>query len=129
MKKLFKKIFYYLRIIFFFLHFFFLFNITSTLLQIRPLIYLFLLLHFIFCINVIWEMLSKKKIYQEDFVYNLMQIGVYIYFFTIYYRVHYFNVFYMKDTVIYFNINFGILCFLLTFLIFYSNFELKNRKK
>ena len=128
MRKLFKKILYVLRIICFILHFFFLYDIINTLLQIRPLIYLFLILHFIFCINTLREMLSKKKSYQLDFVYNLMQIGVYFYIWIIFYRVHFSHVFYMKETITYFNINFGILSFLFIFLLLYSHYELKEQR-
>ena len=127
--KIFKKILYILRIILFLFHFFFLYSIISTLLQVKPLIYLFLILHFIFVINTIIEMLSKKKSYQQDYVYNLMQIGVYFYIGIIFYRVYFTHIFYMRETIKYFNINFCILCFLIIFLLLYSHYELKERRK
>lgn len=125
--KILKKIIYIIRIIFFIIHFLLLYDVIGTLWQIKPLIYFFFVMHFIFVLNTIKEMLSKKDIYQNDFVYNFMQIGVYLYIFIIFYRIHFTNVFYMIETVKYFNINFGILCFLLMFLLIYSCFELKNK--
>ncbi len=125
--KILKKTIYIIRIIIFIIHFLLLYDIIETLWQVKPLIYFFFVIHFIFVLNTIKEMLSKKDIYQNDFVYNFMQIGVYLYIFIIFYRIHFTHVFYMIETVKYFNINFGILCFLLMFLLIYSCFELKNK--
>lgn len=127
MKKLFNKWFYYFRIVFFVIHFFFLYDIVSTLWQIKPLIYLFLILHFLYCITVIGQIISKRKKYQTDFAYNLMQVGGYLYVWVLFYRIHYSHVSYMQETVKYFNINFGILSFVLLFLLLYSKLELKKR--
>ena len=125
--KILKKTIYIIKIIFFIIHFLLLYDIIGTLWQIKPLIYFFLIIHFIYILNTILEMLSKKDSYQNDLVYNFMQVGMYLYIFTIFYRIHFTHVFYMAETAKYFNVNFEILCFLLVFLLTYSHFELKNR--
>ena len=125
--KILKKTIYIIRILFFIIHFLLLYDVIGTLWQVKPLIYFFIVIHFTYVINTILEMLSKKDSYQNDLVYNFMQVGIYIYIFIIFYRIHFTHVFYMVETATYFNINFGILCFLLAFLLIYSHFELKNR--
>lgn len=126
--KVFKKIIYIIRIIFFIVHFIFLYNIIGTLWQVKPLIYFFFVVHFLFVLDTIIEMLSKKKIYCKDFVYNIMQIGLYLYIFTIFYRIQVTHVFFVRETVRYFNVNIGIICILLVFLLIYSHFELKKNR-
>ena len=127
--KLLSKIVYCIRMIAFLLHFFLLYGMINTLWQIKPLIYVFFLFHFIFVIRIIIELLSKRGVYKEDLIYNFMQLGVYMYIGILYYRVIYSHVYYMKETIVYFNINFGIITFLWLFLLIYSTYELSKRKE
>ena len=122
-----KKTIYIIRNIFFIIHFLLLYDIIGTMWQVKPLIYFFFVIHFIYVLNIIIEILSKNDVYKNDLIYNVMQLGVYIYVFTIFYRIHFTHVFYMAETASYFKINFGILSFLLIFLLIYSCIELKNK--
>lgn len=121
------KIIYDIRILFFFLHFFLLYEMSDTLWQVKPIIYFFITLHFLFIIRFIYELLSKEQKYKEDSIYNLMSIGTLFYFVILFYRIKFTHMYYMKETTSYFNINLGILCLLWIFLLLYSVLDLQKR--
>ena len=127
MKRL-KNLAYYIRILFFILQFVFLFLIEETLLQVRPLVYLFLFVYTLFVIKILVELLSKKKNYREDTIYNIMQIGLFIYIFILFYYVYIKHIIVRISTMSYFNTNLIIMCILMIFIVLYSCTEV-NRKK
>ena len=127
MKRL-KNLVYYIRILFFILQFVFLFLIEETLLQVRPLVYLFLFVYTLFVIKILVELLSKKKNYREDTIYNIMQIGLFIYIFIYFYYVYIKHIIVRISTMSYFNTNLIIMCILMIFIVLYSCTEV-NRKK
>lgn len=127
MKEL-PKILYTMRMTLFILQFVALFMIISSLLQMKIVFYLFLVFYLFYVIKVITELLSKKKVYQNDLIYNAMQIGLFAYIFVLFYRIYFSFVYVSENTMPYFNINFGIICLLLIFINIYSFIELRNKK-
>ena len=128
MKK-FKKGVYIVRILFFVIHFFLLFLIINSLLQLKWFSLIFLSIYILYIIKVITELLSKRKNYQDDIIYNLMQIGLFLYIFVIFYRINYSYAVVVKETLPYFLINFGIMSGLMIFILIYSFMELSVGKK
>ena len=127
MKEL-PKILYTIRMTLFVLQFVALFMMISSLLQIKPVFYIFIVLYLFYVIKTIIELLSKKEIYQNDIIYNTMQIGLFIYLFVLFYRIYFSYIYVNTSTMSYFNVNFGIICLLLVFINIYSFIELRNRK-
>ena len=124
MKK-FKKGIYITRIIFFISCFFLLFFITNSLLQLKWYSLIFIGIYIIYVIKVITELLSKKDIYKDDIIYNLMQIGLSLYILVMFYRINYSAAVVVKETMHYFMINYGIMSILMIFIILYSFIELR----
>ena len=127
MKKV-TKISYFIRVFFFVFHFYFVFALLNSLLTIGCIGYIFLLIYFIYIIKVILEMLSKKRKYKEDFVYNFMQIGTLLYLSFLSFRVNSTKLLVTKVTSTYFKTNFVILSLLLVFIIIYSIVEFRKKK-
>ena len=128
MKK-FKKGIYITRIIFFISCFFLLFFITNSLLQLKWYSLIFIGIYIIYVIKVITELLSKKDIYKDDIIYNLMQIGLSLYILVMFYRINYSAAVVVKETMHYFMINYGIMSILMIFIILYSFIELRISMK
>ena len=123
-----KKVLYIIRIILFLLQFYLVFSMLNNILQIGLVGYIFMLLYFIYIIKIITELLSKKKSYQKDFVYNFMQIGFAFYLLVIFLKVYFEKIVVIGSTMGYFNINYIILSLLMTFILIYSILELQNNK-
>ena len=124
-----KRGLYYTRMILFIIQFFLLFYIINSLFQVGWYILFFGVIYLFYVLKIIIEMLSKKLIYQDDWVYNVMQIGVVLYIFVLFYRIKFSYVVVVKETMKYFLINFGIVSILLLFIMAYSIIELKIEDK
>lgn len=115
----------------FIIHFFLLFLIVNSILYVKPIIFLFLPLYLFFVIKEIKDLLKDKNKLRYDAVYNLMQIGLFLYIFVLFYRIYICKVLVVKENMQYFNINFIILIILMIFIIGYAYIEsrsIKNRK-
>ena len=128
MKKL-SKIIYIIRIITFIIHFYLLFLLTHSYLNIGVLGIIFILLDLVYSLKIIAELLSKKESYSHDIVYNIMQIGLTFYLGILSYKVYFDNMVVFSDTIGYFKLNYGILSVLLLFIIIYSflEFDITNK--
>lgn len=73
--------------------------------------------------------MSKKDIYKDDIIYNLMQIGLSLYILVMFYRINYSAAVVVKETMHYFMINYGIMSILMIFIILYSFIELRISMK
>lgn len=122
-----KKVTYIIRIMLFIMQFYLLFLIIDSFLRVKPLIFIFLPLYIIYVLKIIFELLSKKKSYKEDLVYNFMQIGMYIYIGIIFYRIYFGFIVPSVETMTYFSTNFGVLIILIIFSLTYSFLELKGK--
>ena len=73
-------------------------------------------------------MLSKKRKYKEDFVYNFMQIGTLLYLSFLSFRVNSTKLLVTKVTSTYFKTNFIIIGLLIIFIIVYRLVEFRKKK-
>ena len=128
MKKL-VNIAYYFRTFILIIHFYFVFMMLNNILDTKLFGYLFLLIYAIYIIKCIIELLSGKKRYKTDIIYNLMQIGIlsYIIFLSIKVRVN--EMYVTEITYPYFRSNCQILSVLIIFILIYGFIELKNKNK
>lgn len=124
-----SKTLYMLRILYFIIQFYFVFTIISNILQIKVIGILFLLIYFVYIIMIIIDLLSKKKRYQNDYVYNIMQISLFIYLTILWIKIYCNNILVTINTMDYFCINFGIISTLFLFIIIYRIICMKNNDK
>ncbi len=122
MKKL-VKISYNLKIIFFIIHFYFVFILIDSILNTKYVGPIFLIIYLLFVMINLKEMLSKKKRYKNDLIYNTMQIGLYLYLIIFSLRVNINQLFVNINTNTYFLINYIILSLLLLFIFIYNKVE------
>jgi len=120
---------YYFRTFILIIHFYFVFMMLNNILDTKFFGYLFLLIYGIYIIKCIMELLSGKKRYKNDVIYNLMQIGVlsYIIFLSIKIRVN--EMYVTEITYPYFKSNCQILSVLIIFILIYGLIELKSKNK
>ncbi len=126
MKKI-TNISYYLKVFFFIIHFYFVFIMLHNILDVRIFGLIFLLFYIIYVMKFIIELLSKKRRYRTDFIYNLMQIGLMFYLIVISFRTVSSNVYVTRNTINYFQINYCILSALILFIILYSILVFSNK--
>ncbi len=127
MKKL-NKIMYGLRIFSFIIQFYLVFILLPSILLVGLLGYILLVIYICYNILIITELLSKKKKYKCDLIYDFMQIGFVFYLMVINYKIYSDHIYVIKNTLAYFRINYGIMSLLLIFIIIYSMLELRLRK-
>lgn len=82
-----KKILYYFRYITFILHIFVVFQLLYILLRMKYSGILFLVIDIIYIILIITQLLGAKLRYKREIIYNLMQMGFYIYFLMFFYKI------------------------------------------
>ena len=121
-----NKIIYIIRVIFFIIHFYLLFIIAHSYLNIGILGKIYLIFDIIYSIKIIIEMLSKKEKYQKDIIYNIMQIGLTFYLGILSYKIYIDNMLVFNDTLSYFYTNYGILLGLIIFILVYSYLEFET---
>ena len=126
--KLFTNIVYYTRMFLLVIHFYLVFSMLPCILDTKIFGYIFLLIYVIFIIKNILEILSKKKRYINDLIYNLMQIGLYIYIIVIGIKVNINELYVTNNTLSYFKTNYIITSLLILFIIIYSILEFNNKK-
>lgn len=126
MKKI-TSISYYFKMFFFIIHFYFVFIMLHNILDVQIYGLIFLIFYLGYVLKFIYELLSKKKRFKTDFVYNLMQIGLMFYLMLISLKTVYGNIFVTKNTLFYFRINYCILSALILFIILYSILMFSNK--
>lgn len=126
--KRFTNIIYYIRMFLLIIHFYLVFSMLPCILDTKIYGYIFLFIYFIFIIKIILEILSKKKRYMNDLIYNLMQIGVYIYIIVIGIKVYVNELYVTNNTLSYFKTNYMITSLLILFILIYSILEFKNKR-
>lgn len=127
MKKV-NKILYGLRIFNFIVQFYLVFLLLPSMLSVGIFGYILIVLYIIYILMIIKELVSKKKKYKYDTIYDFMQIGFVFYLLVINYKIQHDHIYVIKNTLSYFRINYGIMSLLLIFIMVYSLFELRTRK-
>ncbi len=128
MKKL-ARIIYYIKLILFVIHFYFVFLMLHNILDTKIYGLIFLVFYLIFAIKVLIELLSKKDRYKNDLIYNIMQIGVYFYLMIVSIKTYIAKIYVTRMSLGYFRINYLILTVLIIFIFVYSYLEFKSSKK
>ena len=128
MKKI-SKITYIIRMFLFIINFYFVFIMLKNILDTKVFGIIFIVLYMFLIIKVILELFNKKDIYKEDFIYNIMQTGVYIYIIVMSMKIIVYNIYVTKITYNYFKTNYLILSLLIVFVLVYSYIEFKSSNK
>ena len=128
MKKI-SKITYIIRMFLFIINFYFVFIMLKNILDTKVFGIIFIVLYMFLIIKVILELFNKKDIYKEDFIYNIMQTGVYIYIIVMSVKIIVYNIYVTKITYNYFKTNYLILSLLIVFVLIYSYIEFKSSNK
>lgn len=123
------KIIYYIKLILFVIHFYFVFLMLHNILDTKIYGIIFLVLYLLFAFKVLTELLSKKDRYKNDLIYNIMQIGVYFYLLIVSIKTYFAKIYVTRTTLSYFKINYVILCVLIIFIFIYSYLEFRSSKK
>ncbi len=123
------KIIYYLKMFLFITHFYVIFIMLKNILDTGFFGYLFLLIYFTYIIMVIMQLLSKKKKYQNDTIYNIMQVGFVSYILVIAINILVNKIYVTKLTYPYFKNNYLIASLLLIFIIGYNLMSVIGNKK
>lgn len=127
MKKLNKNT-YAIRIFSFIIQFYLMFLLIPKLFSVGLLGYILLIVYIVYDLMIIKELVSKKKKYKYDFIYDFMQIGFVFYLAVINFKIYYDHIYVIKNTLTYFKVNYIIMTMLLIFIILYSQCELRLRK-
>ena len=113
----------------FVMHFYFVFMMLHNILDTKIYGVIFIVLYIAFIIKIIIELLSKRDRYKNDFIYNIMQIGIYFYLLIISIKTNISKIYVTRLTLGYFKINYIILSILIIFIFLYSYLEFKPSKK
>lgn len=127
--KRFTKIVYFIKMLLFVTHFYFVFMMLHNILDTKIYGVIFIVLYIAFIIKIIIELLSKRDRYKNDFIYNIMQIGIYFYLLIISIKTNISKIYVTRLTLGYFKINYIILSILIIFIFLYSYLEFKPSKK
>ena len=73
------KIIYAIRIFLFIGHFYLIFVLLNSILPFGLFGYIFLVIYVIYVSMILKQLISKKKKYKYDLIYNFMQIGFIVY--------------------------------------------------
>lgn len=123
-----EKIFYYLRMIFFVISLILTFMLIQNIMQVGVVGYIYLTIFILYAFLMIWQVLSQKKYYKKDIVYNLMQVGFSLYLGVIVFKTYYDKIVVMDNTIKYFMVNYIILSILLVIMSIYIMWCANNEK-
>ena len=128
MKKL-TNIIYYVKLLLLISHFYFIFTMLHNILDTGLYGIIFILFYLFFIVKLFLELLFKKESFKEDFIYNIMQIGLLLYVHVISIKTYLSKVYVTRFTISYFRVNYIILSILILFIIIYSVLDKKNVKQ
>ena len=123
------KIMYYTKLFLFILHFYFVFLMLHNILDTKIYGVVFIVFYLAFVIKTTLELLSKKDRYKNDWIYNIMQVGVYLYLLIISIKTYLAKIYVTRVTIGYFKTNYIILSILIVFIFVYSYLEFKSSNK
>ncbi len=126
--ELLKKILYYFRYITFILHIFVVFQLLYLVLRMKYFGAIFLIIEIIYIIIIITQSLGAKLRFKRDIIYNLMQMGFFIYLgiFFVKVRVNYITPTLSFDFL---RNNLIVLSLLLLIIMFYSKIIVNKRQE
>jgi len=124
--KKFARIIYSIKLILFIVHFYFVYQMIHNILDVGIFGIMFTILYLIFTIKILYELLSQKPKYKNDYIYNIMQLGFIAYLYIISIKTSVSNIYVTSFTFSYFRINYIILSVLIVFILVYSILENKS---
>ncbi len=126
--ELLKKILYYFRYITFILHIFVVFQLLYLVLRMKYFGAIYLIIEIIYIIIIITQSLGAKLRFKRDIIYNLMQMGFFIYLgiFFVKVRVNYITPTLSFDFL---RNNLIVLSLLLLIIMFYSKIIVNKRQE
>ena len=126
--ELLKKILYYFRYITFILHIFVVFQLLYLVLRMKYFGAIYLIIEIIYIIVIITQSLGAKLRFKRDIIYNLMQMGFFIYLgiFFVKVRVNYITPTLSFDFL---RNNLIVLSLLLLIVMFYSKIIVNKRQE
>ena len=114
-----NKIFYYVRILLFIFYLFIMFLLIDNIYNFEIFSIIFYLTNIVYSFLIILSILSKKITFKKNIIFNLLNIGVYIYIFTLYSIVKSNSSLDILNNIVYFRNNFVMISTLLIGLITY----------
>ncbi len=123
------KISYIVKLVLFIIHFYFVFLMLHNILDTKLYGVIFLVTYMAFIIKELEELFSKKDRFKNDLVYNVMEIGVYLYLVIVSLKTYMAKIYVTRVTLNYFKTNYIILSILILFIFAYSYLEFKSSKK
>ena len=126
--ELLKKILYYFRYITFILHIFVVFQLLYLVLRMKYFGAIYLIIEIIYIIIIITQSLGAKLRFKRDIIYNLMQMGFFIYLgiFFVKVRVNYIT---PSLSFAFLRNNLIVLSLLLLIVMFYSKIIVNKRQE
>ena len=124
-----KKFVFYLRVVIFILYLITVFLLINHLYNEQLIVNIYFLLNIIYSLLIILTLLSKKKIFRDSYSYNIVNIGIYIYTFVLYFVSKDATRIEIIKSEVYFRNNYIMLGLMLLGLIIYTlyvNHEEKN---
>ena len=128
MKKI-SKIIYIIKMFLFIISFYFVFLMLHNILDANIWGTMFLVIYYVLVLKIVIEIFSKKEECREDIIYNLMQIGVFVYLLIISIKTTTANVLVTSATLSYFKTNYIIVSILMIFILIYGFIEFKSSNK
>ena len=101
----FAKIVYFIKMILFVIHFYFVFMMLHNILDTKIYGIIFIVFYLMFTIKILCELLSKRQRYKNDIIYNIMQIGVFAYLLVISIKTNRAKIYVTRMSLGYFRIN------------------------
>lgn len=114
-----NKIFYYVRILLFIFYLFIMFLLIDNIYNFEIFSIIFYLTNIVYSFLIILSILSKKITFKKNIIFNLLNIGVYIYIFTLYSIVKSNSSLDILNNIVYFRNNFVMISTLLIGIITY----------
>lgn len=115
--------------ILFVLHFYFVFLMLHNILDTGLFGIIFIVIYLLFVLKTVIELLSKKDRYKNDIIYNVMNIGVYLYLLVVSIKTYISKIYVTRMSLSYFKTNYIILSILIIFIFVYNYLEFKSSKK
>ena len=123
-----KRILYYIRIVLFILYQIIMFLLIDKILNISLFGNIYFVVNLIYSLITIVALLSKKVVFQNNFAYNIINIGFYLYTGIIYYMALTNTKIDIMNNLSYFQINFALLILLIIGIILFT-IELNKEEK
>lgn len=101
-----NKLFYYTRILLFIVYLIIMLLLINNIYKLETFSIIFYLSNLIYSFLIILSILSKKRNFKNNITFNLLNIGVYIYIFTLYTIVKSNSALDIVNNVVYFRNNF-----------------------